>query len=56
MEKDMIAKRVYVGVCVGSCSLDMPWKRWFDTVQECLRKRKSLDVRPARRIVHDRSE
>ena len=27
MEKDRIAKRVYVGVCAGSCSLGRPRKR-----------------------------
>ena len=47
--------RVYVGECAGSHSLDRPWKRWTDTVKDCLRKR-SLDVRQARRMVQHKSE
>ena len=31
-----------------------PRKRWIDNVRDCLKK-KGLDVRQARRIVHDRS-
>ena len=42
MERDRIAKRVYVGESAGSVR-----KRWIDTVKECLRKR-GLDVRQAR--------
>ena len=44
LEKDRIAKRVYVGECAGTRSVAMPQKRWIDTVKECLKKR-SLDVR-----------
>ena len=54
MENDRIAKRVYVGECAGSRSVGRPRKRWIDTVKECLKKRR-LDVRQARRMVHDRS-
>ena len=54
MENDRIAKRVYVGECAGSRSVGRPWKRWIDTVKDCLKKR-GLDVRKARRMVHDRS-
>ena len=32
-----------------------PWKRWINTVKECLRKR-GLDVGQARRMVQDRSD
>ena len=39
MERDRITKRVYVGECAGSCSMGRPWKRWIDTMKECLRKR-----------------
>ena len=39
MEMDRIARRVYVGECVGSHSVGRPWKGWIDTVKECLRKR-----------------
>ena len=57
MERDRVAKRVYVGECAGSHSEGRPWKRWIDTmkVKECLRK-KDLDVRQAMRMVQDRSE
>ena len=46
MERDRIVKRVYVGECAGSCSVDRPWKRWNDTLKECLKKI-GLDVRQA---------
>ena len=49
MERDRIAKRVYVGKCAGSRSVGRPLKRWIDTVKECLKKRR-LDVRQARRM------
>ena len=55
VERDSIAKRVYVGECAGSRSVGKPRKRWIDTVKECLRKR-GLDVRQARRMVQGRSE
>ena len=55
MKKDRPAKRVYVGECAGSCSVGRLRKRWIDTMKDCLRKR-GLDVRQARRMVHDRSE
>ena len=53
--RGMIAKRVYVGECGVSHSGDWPWKRWIDTVKECLRKR-GLDGRQTRRMDQDRSE
>ena len=31
--------RDYVGVCAGSCSVGRMWKKWTDTMKECLRKR-----------------
>ena len=34
MERDKIAKKVYVGECAGSRSVDRPRKRWIDTVKE----------------------
>ena len=55
MERDMIAKRVYVGESASSRSVVTSWKRWIDTVKECLRKR-GLKVRQARRMVQDRIE
>ena len=55
MEKDRIAKRVYVGECVGSCSVGRLRKRLIDNMKDCLRRR-GLDVRQARRMVQDMSE
>ena len=55
MERNKIAKRVYVGECAGSRSVGRPRKRWIDTVKECLRKR-GLVVRQAKRMFQDRSE
>ena len=55
MERDRIAKRIYVGVCAGSRSVGRPRKIWIDTVEECLKKR-GLDVRQAKRMLQDRSE
>ena len=55
MERDRIAKRVYVRECAGSRSAGRPRKRWLDTVKECLKKR-GLDVRQSRKMVQDRSE
>ena len=49
MENDMIVKKVYVGECAGSHSVDSPRKRWIDTVKECLRKT-GLDVKQLRRM------
>ena len=40
MESDRITKRVYVGECAGSDSVGRPWKRWIDTVKECLKKKR----------------
>ena len=50
MERDRIAKRIYIGECTGSRSVGGPWKRWIDTMEECLKKR-GLDIRQARRMV-----
>ena len=55
MERERIAKRVYVGERAGSYSMGRPRKICIETVKECLRKR-GLDVRQARRMVQDRSE
>ena len=38
MENDRIARRVYVGVCVGSRSVGRPRKRGIYTVKDCLKK------------------
>ena len=50
MEKNRIAKRVYVKECAGNLSVGMPRKRWIDAEKDCLRKR-GLCVRQARRMV-----
>ena len=47
MEKDRIAKRVFVGESAGSCSVGRPRKIWLNTVKGCLRKR-DLDVRKSK--------
>ena len=39
MENGRIVKRVYMGECACSRSVGRAWKRWIDTVKECLRKR-----------------
>ena len=52
MENDKIAKRVYVGKCTDSHSVGRPQKRWIDIVKELFKKR-GLDVRQARRMLHD---
>ena len=54
-ENDRIAKRVYLGECAGTRSVGRPWKRWIDTLKNCLRK-KGLDVRQTRRMLQNRSE
>ena len=50
MERDRIAKRVYVGGCVGSRLEGRPRKRWIDNVKYCLMK-SDLDVRQPRRMM-----
>ena len=52
----MIAKRVHVGECAGSRLVVSPRKRWIDTVKDCLKKKKGLDVRQAWRMVYDWSD
>ena len=32
-----LQKRIYVGECAGSRSVGRPWKRWLESVKECLR-------------------
>ena len=54
MENDRNAKRVYVGECAINCSVSRPRKRWIDIMKDCL-KRRGLDARQIRRMVHDRS-
>ena len=55
MERDRIAKRVYVGECAGSSSVGWLQKTWIDTMKDCLKK-KNLDVRLARRMIQDEIE
>ena len=54
MENDRILKRFYVGECAVSHSVGRPRKRWIDIMKDCLKKR-GLDVRQARRMLHDRN-
>ena len=37
MERDRIAKRVFVGECAGSRSVGRPRERWIDAVKKCLK-------------------
>ena len=53
-ENDRITKRVYVGECAGSRTVGRLRKRWIYTAKDCLKKR-GLDVKQARTMVHDRS-
>ena len=55
MERDRIAKGVYVGEYADSHSLGRPWKRKTHTRKECLKKRR-LNARQARRRFQDKSE
>ena len=55
MEMGIIVMRVYVGEFAGSSSPGRPWKKWIDTVKECLKKG-GLNVRKARTMVQDRRE
>ena len=50
-----MAKRIYVGKYPNSHSVGRMWKSWIDTIKDCLKKR-GLDVRKARRILHDGHE
>ena len=54
MERDRIAKRVYVGECADSSSVGRPRKKWIETVKECLKK-SGLNIRQAKRMVQDMS-
>ena len=54
MENERIAKRVYVGECAGSRSLDRPRKRWIDSAKDCLKK-SGLDFTQARITVNNSS-
>ena len=53
-ENNRIAKKVYVVEYADSHSVGRPQKRWIDIMKDCLKKR-GLDVRQARRMMHDRS-
>ena len=39
IETDRITKQVYVKECAGTCSVGRPWKRWIDTMKDCLKKK-----------------
>ena len=38
MKSDSIAAKVYAGECAGNHSVVRQWKKWIDTVNECLKK------------------
>ena len=52
MERDRIAKRVYVGECAVTRLVGRLRKRWIDAMKEYLKKR-GLDARQARRMVQE---
>ena len=45
----------FMWVCVDIRFIGQLWKRWIDSVNDCLKKR-SLNVSQARRIVYDKNE
>ena len=40
MENNRTMKRTYVVESAGSLSVSRPWKRWIDTMKDCLRTSK----------------
>ena len=40
VERERIAKSVYVREYAGSCSVGKSQKRWIDTIKECLKKKR----------------
>ena len=42
IENNRITKRVYVGEFAGSPSVGRLWKRWIDTVKDCLKKKRGM--------------
>ena len=52
MGKDRIAKRVYV----GNHLVGQLWKKWIDSVYDCLKKKKGFNVGQARRMMYNRKE
>ena len=54
MDNDRIAKRVYVGVRVGSRLIVRSGERWIDSMNGCLKK--GLTVGQARRMMYDRNQ
>ena len=38
MINDRIAKRVYVEECLSCHLVVQPWKKWIDSVNDCLKK------------------
>ena len=55
VERDRIAKRVYMGKSAGSRLVSGSQKSWIDSGNECLKKR-GMDVGQARGMVHYRSD
>ena len=54
MENYTIAKSFYVGKYSGSQLMGRARRKWIDTLKNCLKK-KGLDVRQAKRMVHDKN-
>ena len=51
MGNSWTAKRLYVGEFLGSRLVGQLWKRWIDSMNDCLKKR-GLYVGQARRVVN----
>ena len=59
MASDWIVKRVYMGECTRCCSVSRPRKKWSDSVNEWLQKKRGgggLDVGQTKRMVRDRNK
>ena len=54
MKRDF--ERIYVGERAGSRSVGRLRKGWINTVKACLKKKRGVNVRQGRRMVHDKSE
>ena len=53
---DKIPKRVHVGKCLGSFLVGKLLITWIDSVNDCLKEKRCLDIGQARKMVHKRSE
>ena len=52
MGEERLVGRVYRANMEGNRGRGRPQRRWIDTVKDCLKKR-GMDIREARRMLHD---